>query len=624
MEYFDYLPLLDESEKKRLYDSNVSDYDKLKNLIKLSKYKLTLLESVKLGKQVEKLSYLIGKCNEYRKINIGIMGNYTLNHLKYNLIASAFRRGILLNIQFAPFDSIYPIALGEIHPFKGKMDFLFMYMSPKKFYSTNMTISNVKSEMISLIEKIKKIYSTTIILTNSNKRFYESTSNINILNKNDFEDLVESYNNICEEIIKNDKATLMLNIDKISSIVGLQKWIKPIDYYRSKIPFAYENSDIFSDYFTRLICAYLGIRKKVIVLDLDGVLWGGILGDDKIDNIIIGNGTSEGEAFKVFQEYLVKEMYETGVVLTVVSKNNLENVLDVLENCSEMILNKEHFAMLQVNWKDKVSNIRAIADTLNVRLDSIVFIDDNIHERNLVREKLPQVTTPEIGNNPSNYPIILSNSGYFDYYNLTKEDLNRTNSYINRIKSIEIQNNFSDYASYLKSTNMKLIIQPFQDNDLNRVVQLINKTNQFNLMCTRVKHFDIEKVTKSSNQFGIQISLGDKYENYGIISVVILNIDQNILSIDTWVMSCRVFNKNIENAVLNYLCQLAKEKGIRKIIGKCKNIKEKSYVDELYLKMGFEYLRTQDEVAIYEISKENFKKHECDISEIVIKDFLNV
>lgn len=619
MEYFDYLPSLADEEKKRLFHFDKNNEAYLENLKKLSKYKLTLLENIKLGRQVEKLSDTIGKCTKYCKVHLGIIGNFTFSHLKNNMIAAAFRRGILLDIQFAPYDSLYPMALGEIQPFEGKIDYLLIYMSPENYYVSNIPICDIKNELISLINKIKLRYNSRIILSNYNRRFYDNTSSINILN-NSFDDFIEQYNTACRDIVKSNDSLLLLNIDKVANIVGLQKWINPVDYYRSKIPFAYECTDVFSDYFSRMLGAYLGIRKKIIVLDLDGVLWGGILGDDGINNIVIGNGSAEGEAFMAFQQYLLKELYDTGIVLTVVSKNSLENVNAVLENCPGMILKREHFAMLQVNWKDKASNIKAIVDTLNVGLDSIVFIDDNVYERNLIQEKLPLVTTIDIGNNPSNYTAILANSGYFDYYDLSQEDFNRTKSYINKVRSVEIQDDFPDYTSYLRFTNMQLIISPFQNGSLTRIIQLINKTNQFNLVCTKVNYQDIEKVLESDYQLGIQISLQDKFENFGIISILILAITQHSLSIDIWVMSCRVFNRNIEEAVFNYLYQFSKQRGLSKIIGKCRNIKKNSYVDQLYIKRGFDYIGMQDDVAIYELSIENFKLCECAISDIVIRD----
>ncbi|GMQ59566.1 HAD family hydrolase [Vallitalea sediminicola] len=615
MDYFDYLPSMDKKKKDNLFDYDSRDLN-LEALKRLAKYKLTFLENIKLGKQVEKKRNMINKLSEYQKIRLGVIGNFTLSHLKYSMMAAAFKRGILLDITFTPFDSLYSIALRKIQPFSKKIDYFLIYMSPENYYSFNTPIDKVKEEVLGLVNNMKQNYHVPIILTNYHRKFYDNTCSVNVLNNNNFDAFVEDYNNILRDIVKNDNSLLLFNLKKVADFVGFNKWFKPEDYYRSKIPFAYENSDIFSDYFARFLAAYLGKRKKIIVLDLDGVLWGGILSDK---NIILGNGSSIDEAFMVFQRYLLKELYETGIVLTIVSKNNLTDVIQFLDNSSQMILKKEHFAMLQVNWQDKVSNIKAITDTLNVGLDSIVFIDDNIYERNLIREKLPLVTTLEIGNNPFYYPTIISNSGCFDYYNLSKEDLNRTHSYIVKAKNVQIQKNFSDYNSYLKSLNMTLIIESIKNNNLTRIVQLINKTNQFNLMSTRVDYAFIEELMKSSNQLGIQVVLKDKYEDYGIISNIIISTQDDVLSIDCWVMSCRVFNRDIEDAVINYLYQYAKQHGMKKIIGKCKNIKEESYVKELYSKRGFCHIKRDGDTDYYESYIDNFNKLGCAIHDIVIK-----
>lgn len=291
MEYFDYLPILDEEEKKKLIYHNEPEGN-LERLVNISKYKLTLLENIKLGKEVEKNNDVINKSSKYQKVSLGIMGNFTFSHLKYSMMAAAFRRRILLDIEFAPYDSVYPIALGKIQPFNKKMDYMLIYMSPESYYSSGTSIGDTIKEIRLLIKNIQQKYDATIILTNWYKRSYDNTSSINVLNENSFDAFVEEYNYFIKEISKSDDTVLLFNLNKISSFVGLNRWYKPEDYYRNKVPFALQNSDFFSDYFARFLGSYLRIRKKIIVLDLDGVLWGGLVSDN---NIKMGSGTGEGE-----------------------------------------------------------------------------------------------------------------------------------------------------------------------------------------------------------------------------------------------------------------------------------------------------------------------------------------
>lgn len=611
MEYFDYLPTLNDEEKEELFKKDAEDCCTYHKLEKLSKYRLFLMENMKFGKQIEKLSSYIIDNPKYIKVNLGVVGNYTMDHLNYHMIAAAFRRGIVLEIEFSLYNSIYPIALGEIQPFKNKLDYMLIHSSQEKYYESKTSICDMEKELNYIIDSIQTRYQTKVILTNCTQGFYDDTSSINPVNNRNFNAFKEEYNALCRTIVQNNSSTLLLDLDKLSGYVGSKKWNNPMDYYRSKIPFAYEYADIFSDYLARLIASYMGLRKKVVALDLDGVLWGGILGDDKIGNIAIGNGSAEGEAFFDFQKYLYAQLYETGIVLTIVSKNNMDNVKEVFQSCSSMILKEEHFAMLQVNWNDKASNLEVIAKTLNVGLDSIVFIDDNKYERDLVRQQLSAVTTLELGNNPAEYASHLANSGYFDCYALSKEDLGRTKSYKNRVRSIEFKRNFADYNEYLKSLNMKLDFCPFEPINMVRIIQLINKTNQFNLMCNRVTHQDIAGLMDNKQVFTVQVALEDKLENYGIISVLICEISNDILYINTWVMSCRVFNRSIEEAVINYSYHYAKQEKLTHIIGMCKNEKEGSYVEGLYPKRGFRYFNTDEGVTYYALDLNHFQECDC-------------
>ncbi|MBY9080757.1 HAD-IIIC family phosphatase [Paenibacillus sp. HN-1] len=615
MEYFDYLPELSMDSKKEYFRAG-ADPD---SLTALSKCRLSVIDNMALGKLIEKAA-ASGHFAAYRRVRMGIISNFTLDHLKYSLIAAAFRRGILLELEFSPFDSLHQVAMGRISPFRSKLDFIFIYQHPQNYYNAGIPFEEIKEELTHLSLGIKEQYDARLILSTSHARHYDQTSAVRAGSAGGYEVFNSGYNRIIAEIA-DTHGMLVLDVNKLASMVGLLNWHRPIDYYRSKVPFRFECSDIFSDYLTRLLAAYLGLRKKVVVLDMDGVLWGGILGDDKQDNILIGSGTPEGEAFQDFQRYLHDELFRTGIVLAASSKNDIGNVEDLFNNCSELVLKREHFAILQVNWQDKVSNIKAIAESLNLGLDSIVFIDDNMHERALVREKLPEVCTIELGKDPAYYPALIANSGYFDYYELSDEDLRRSQSYLNNLKRIEIQQNFSDYSSYLKSLDMVLRIEPFERQSMTRIAQLINKTNQFNLMKDRFTPQEIERISESGDMLCYQISLEDKLENFGIISAFIAAIEGDSLCIKTWVMSCRVFNRDIENAVMNFLHNLAKHSGLARITGSCREVKANQYTAEIFTQRGFALVEQQGDRAIYEIETGRYEESCCSISRILIDKY---
>lgn len=351
---------------------------------------------------------------------------------------------------------------------------------------------------------------------------------------------------------------------------------------------------MYGEYLIRIIGAQLGRSKKCLVLDLDNTLWGGVIGDDGLNGIRLGQGSAIGEAFVGFQHYLLR-LKDRGVVLAVCSKNDESNAILPFESHPDMQLRRDDIACFVCNWDDKVSNLRLIASHLNLGTDSFVFVDDNPFERNMVREHLPEVAVPEMPEDPAMYVQVLSSAGYFEATQVTDEDLHRAAQYRANAERETLKRSKIDITDYLKELRMELIAQPFDELNLNRIVQLINKTNQFNLTTKRYSETEIRTVISDSSALTWQIRLKDRFGDNGIISVIFGRLNsKKEFEIDTWLMSCRVLGRQVEDECLNLVASDARNFGAHRLIGRYHPTAKNMMVRDLYHRFGFNKLESGD------------------------------
>jgi FkbH-like protein len=323
-------------------------------------------------------------------------------------------------------------------------------------------------------------------------------------------------------------------------------------------------------------------------------VWGGVIGDDGLEGIVIGQGSPLGEAYTAFQNY-ARELSRRGIILAVCSKNDEANAVEPFEKHPEMVLKRGDIACFIANWSDKASNIRAIAKDLNIGLDSLVFIDDNPFERNLVRQELPMVAVPEVEDDPTYYPRALSDAGYFEGIAVTDEDRERSGQYQGNRAREALKSSVTDLDSYLRGLEMQLVWRPFDKIGLQRTVQLINKSNQFNLTTRRYTEEDVLAVMDDPSAFGLQLRLIDRFGDNGVIAIIIGRLrDDGDLYIDTWLMSCRVLGRQVEPTTLNLIAAQAKLLGARRLIGEYIPTKKNGMVKEHYQKLGFADTRSDD------------------------------
>jgi FkbH-like protein len=379
----------------------------------------------------------------------------------------------------------------------------------------------------------------------------------------------------------------LVAVDHAAARDGLAAWHDPALWHRSKQEISPAAGPAYGELVARLIAARHGRSYKCLVLDLDNTIWGGVIGDDGLDGIVIGQGSPLGEGFVAVQEY-AKELARRGVILAVCSKNDEANAREPFEKHPDMVLRLADIASFQANWEDKPANLRAIAADLNIALDSLVFLDDNPFERNLVREALPMVAVPEISDDPAEVPGVLADAGYFESLGITGEDRARTAQYQeNRAREV-LRDTSTDLESYLRGLDMRMTWGRFDSIGQQRIVQLINKTNQFNLTTRRYTDAQVAAIASDPDAIGVQMRLLDRFGDNGIIAIVILRRQApDAMLIDTWLMSCRVLGRQVESTTLNVVAQLARGMGARRLVGEYIPTAKNAMVRDHYEKLGF-------------------------------------
>ena len=382
------------------------------------------------------------------------------------------------------------------------------------------------------------------------------------------------------------KNVYLIDLDALQAVCGREKFSDPKLYYIAKMPISVDVLPEVAGKVIDQIQALRGIAKKCVVLDLDNTLWGGVIGDDGLSGIQIGElGT--GHAFSDFQAWL-KELKNRGMLLAVCSKNNEPAAREPFEKHPEMVLRLEDISMFVANWEDKASNIRTIQKTLNIGMDSLVFLDDNPFERNLVRSMIPEITVPELPEDPALYLQYLRRLGLFETASYSAEDAGRTQQYRQQAERAVFEASFQSYEAYLEGLGMVAVAAPFDMFHYPRIAQLTQRSNQFNLRTVRYTEAEIEAISRDDSHICLYFTLKDKFGDHGLISVVILDKqDDNRLFVSEWLMSCRVLKRGMEEFIVNKILQTAAEGGFTKVIGEYIPTPKNAMVKDLYEKMGF-------------------------------------
>lgn len=400
----------------------------------------------------------------------------------------------------------------------------------------------------------------------------------------------------------------------LQNLFGRQFMFSPNVYMSTEMVLSVNALPYVASRVVDIIGAIKGQFKKCLILDLDNTVWGGVIGDDGLEGIELGHGLGIGKAFTEFQMW-VKKLKQRGIIICVASKNNEETAKEPFEKHPDMVLKFNDIAVFMANWETKVDNIRAIQSILNIGFDSMVFLDDNPFERNIVRENIPGITVPELPEDPAKYLEYLYSLNLFETASYSDADKDRTKQYQVEAKRVSLAKTFTNEADFLKSLDMISTVSGFTKFNTPRVAQLSQRSNQFNLRTIRYTESDITSIAENPDVIDLSFTLEDKFGDNGLIAVAIMKkLDEDTLFVDTWFMSCRVLKRGMENFTLNTMVECAKKRGFKRIVGEYLPTPKNKMVEQHYPNLGFTKSDEPSEGVKYVLDVNSYQPRECYIT----------
>lgn len=550
---------------------------------------------------------------------LAVIGNCATQHIATAIKGEAFLRGLSIDVFDADYDQIDAQTMdsgSELYSFAPNA--VLLVMCTEKLYEgfcstpvekrpsfADDTIARIRMYWTLISEKLQ----TSILQFSFAYLNDGSMGNYALREPCSFSYQLSRLNFLLCQSAAENKGVYLVDINAIQSRLGTSHFKDDKLYYVAKMPFSLEALPHLAEQTVNMITALRGSIKKCVIVDLDNTLWGGVIGDDGLDGIEIGElGT--GHAFSEFQLYL-KELKKRGIILAVCSKNNEDTAKLPFEKHPEMVLRLDDFALFVANWQDKASNIRFIQQTLNIGMDSIVFLDDNPFERGVVRSLIPDITVPELPDDPALYLSYIRSLDLFETASFSSADADRTEQYRQEADRSALVAKFTSYDEYLRALEMSAQAAPFDKFHYPRIAQLTQRSNQFNLRTVRYTESEIESVANDDNHITRYYCLHDKYGDYGLISVVIMDKrEDSSLFISEWLMSCRVLKRGMEEFIVNDIIRTASQCGCTKVIGEYIPSPKNAMVADLYERMGFEKCG-----GYYIADVSTYKMHKTNITE---------
>lgn len=505
-------------------------------------------------------------------------------------------------------DAMFGEELREFKP-----DFIFIHTSNRnidaypdmgmKGEEIDNLLKGQAEHFTSMWDKLREDMGCPIIQNNMEMPFWRLLGNKDCADMHGRVNFIARLNNVFYDYAASHDNFFIHDINYLSAMCGLEKWADPKYWSMYKYALAVPFFPEFAFSLSKIFKSLLGKNKKVLALDLDNTLWGGVVGDDGVEGIVLGQEVPMGQAYCEFQGY-VKALKQLGVLLTVCSKNDPENALAGL-NHPDGVLKPEDFTLIKANWEPKSINIEQTASELDLLPESIVFADDNPAEREIVKQTLPVEAPPMEG--IENYIRTLDKGGYFEVTNFSADDLKRGEMYKQNAERAKLKATFADYGEYLDSLEMRAVIEDFSPITLGRITQLTNKSNQFNLTTRRYTGSEMERVAESNEYIRLCGRLEDKFGDNGIVSVVIGHIEGDCVDVELWLMSCRVLKRDMELAMLDCLVKAAKSRGVETVRGHYYPTKKNGMVKGLYGDFGFDKISEDSEGnTMWELKTEGY------------------
>jgi len=526
-------------------------------------------------------SQKIRQTNSEKKIKIALLSSFTLNGLSEVLKVKCNKKNIDCQIYVGGYNQFSQEILdknSELYRFNPDVTFLFIDLRSilgNLFFSLysissherKNLVSQKLSEIINLISSFQQNSSSKLVISNFN---IPTSSPYGIADSKDefgLREMIQTLNLRLQENIKLFESIYLFDFNSFVTKFGENNIFNYRNFFFGDVKVELNHLPHLGNEIFSYIIAYLGLFKKCIVLDLDNTLWGGIVGEDGFDGIHLGL-TPPGNVFHEFQSHL-KALSKRGIILAINSRNNFDDAIRVIREHPHMVLREGDFACMVINWGNKVENMKAISKQLNIGLDSLVFFDDDPVNREFMRKSLPEVTTIELPKDPSEFSKILLDLNEFSTFQITNEDIERSQSYSDQKKRLELEKTSQNIDDFLSSLDLKLTIKKATSFTIPRISQLTLKTNQFNLTTKRYQENDIKQFAENSNMFIGCAQVEDKFGDNGITGVFIVNKDDpKEWELDTFLLSCRVMGREIEKGIMNYLIKEAKNNNVERIKAK--------------------------------------------------------
>lgn len=552
-------------------------------------------------------------------IKVALLGDSATQFLAVALQGMAVERGYALDLFEADYNQVERQVLdqtSELYEFEA--DYVIVFQSTHKLLSRYNRLApenqaTLAQDRIDFIKTMCNSIPSRLIYFN----YAEIDDHVfgNYANKleNSFIYQVRKLNFELMNLAQHDPNLFICDIASLQNKLGRNVMFHPSIYVSTEMVLSIDALPHVASRLMDIIAAVQGKFKKALVLDLDNTLWGGIIGDDGLEKIQLGHELGIGKAFTEFQEWVLK-MKHRGIILAVCSKNNEDTAKEPFEKHPEMVLKLDDIAVFVANWENKADNIRSIQSILNIGFDSMVFLDDNPFERNIVRENLPDVTVPELPEDPGEYLEFLYGLNLFETASYARSDSDRTKQYQIEAQRSSAQMSFTNENDFLKSLNMESEVRPFEHFNIPRVSQLSQRSNQFNLRTIRYTEADILRLSEDADYQNFSFTLTDKFGDNGLICVIILKKkDKETLFIDTWFMSCRVLKRGMENFTLNTIVDYAKDNGFKRIIGEYIPTAKNKMVASHYPQLGFRAINDQNQF-IFNLNVDNYENKACYIT----------
>jgi FkbH-like protein len=527
---------------------------------------------------------------------IAILGGSTTQEIRSMLEIFLLTQGVAPSFYESGYNAYYEEVMFENSTFvEFKPDIVFVHTTwhnvsrfPELLASEQEVESLIRGEMQRFEvfwDKIQNDLGTLIIQNNFDLPRLRPLGNIDSSEAYGRIHFLSRLNTEFARYARSHSRFLLNDIHFLCAQVGLGQWFDDSYWYNYHMALSPIATVALSQNVATIVKAVYGKTKKCLVLDLDNTLWGGVIGDDGLQGLLLGRDHPVGEAYNNFQRY-VKELRKRGILLAVCSKNEPENAKEGFSH-PDMLLKLNDFSAFRANWQPKSDNIREIARELNIGLDSMVFVDDNPAERAIVMAQVPEVAVPDVGSDVTLFPEAIERERYFEPIRIVKDDLERASFYSGNAQRNVHEESFHDHGAFLESLEMTAEIGPFVPVYIERIKQLINKTNQFNLTTLRCTAAEVEAFASSLTHVTLYGRLHDKFGDNGLVSVVIGSVHGDTLEIDLWLMSCRVLKREMEYAMFDALVEECHARGVRNIVGTYIPTKKNGMVAGHYGSLGF-------------------------------------